>query len=381
MTQKKYTIGYVADNNPFTNKNAWSGLVYKVREAIENAGFDVVWINCRPNSKIDRLAEEANKLVHGKATMYCHTRSYHYLRAKAVDRKLLDKCDALFFPGGVQMMSYLRCNKPTVFYTDNTFRIMCGYYWGAMSDWQYRMGEKLERQAIANSTVILKASNWAAESVARDYGSDKPVYVLKFGANIDETDLRPITPYSGEGPLNILFSGVDWKRKGADVAIGTVEELRRRGIDARLTIVGLRSLPEQYRDREYINFAGFLNKTNKDEYARYISLMRDIHLFLLPTRAECAGIVFCEASAMGIPTFTYDTGGIPDYVKDGVNGYRLPLAAGAREYADKIESAVKEGKLQSLFDSSRQYYRDSLNWGVWSRQFREVMMPILEAKG
>ena len=37
-------IGYVSPTNPFTDRKAWSGLTYKVRESIERAGYDIIWI-------------------------------------------------------------------------------------------------------------------------------------------------------------------------------------------------------------------------------------------------------------------------------------------------------------------------------------------------
>ncbi len=45
------TIGYVTPYNPFTNRVAFSGVIYKVREAIEKAGVDVVWIPYRNDVK------------------------------------------------------------------------------------------------------------------------------------------------------------------------------------------------------------------------------------------------------------------------------------------------------------------------------------------
>lgn len=41
------TIGYVTAADPFHDRKAWSGTIYKVREAIENAGFNVFWIPVR----------------------------------------------------------------------------------------------------------------------------------------------------------------------------------------------------------------------------------------------------------------------------------------------------------------------------------------------
>ncbi len=36
------TIGYVTAADPFHDRKAWSGTIYKVREAIENAGVQCV---------------------------------------------------------------------------------------------------------------------------------------------------------------------------------------------------------------------------------------------------------------------------------------------------------------------------------------------------
>lgn len=49
-----------------------------------------------------------------------------------------------------------------------------------------------------------------------------------------------------------------------------------------------------------------------------------IFLFSL-TRAECHGIVNCEACAFGLPIFSYATGGVPSYVINDFNGFAFSL--------------------------------------------------------
>lgn len=73
-------------------------------------------------------------------------------------------------------------------------------------------------------------------------------HVLEFGANIDERDIVKTDIYHG-GPVNILFSGVEWERKGADIAIDTVKELNRKGVEAKLFLVGIKeeNIPEKYK--------------------------------------------------------------------------------------------------------------------------------------
>ena len=374
MENKKLIVGYVCDSNPFTDKTAWSGLNYKIRESIENAGCKVVWLSCRPNGKLAKFCRLWNERFHGKSTMFEHTRFFFRLRARAIDKTKIDQCDILFFPRGAQVMKYLQCDKPFIYYSDATFQLLCGYYWEPLTKWQYRIGNSLEAYAIKKSCINIRASHWAADSVVRDYGYDSDhTYVLGFGANLEDVDMKPVEPYTGRGRLNILFSGVDWKRKGAEIAIHTVELLNDRGVDAHLFLVGLRSIPEPYQNHPYVKNVGYLNKSIPEQYDIYVQTIRKCHLFLLPTRAECAGIVFGECSAYGIPIYTYDTGGIGDYVVNGKNGFRLPIIAGSEDFANIIIDTISSETQRNLHDNCLEMYKNNLNWGVWSLNFRKIV--------
>lgn len=374
MKSKKLVIGYVCDSNPYEDKTAWSGLNYKIRESIENAGFEVIWLDCRPNGRLSKLCRLWNEFFHGRDTMYEHTRFFFKLRAKAINKTELEKCDILFFPRGAQTMNYLNVDIPYIYYSDATFQLLCGYYWPSLSKWQYRIGNTLETYAISNSRINIRASHWAANSVVRDYHySADHTYVLGFGANLDDKDIIPVKPYDGHGRLNILFSGVDWGRKGAEIAIKTVEILNEKGVDAHLLIVGIMSFPKQYINHPFVENIGYLNKSNLSQYNKYIETIKKCHLFLLPTKAECAGIVFGECSAFGIPIFTYDTGGIGDYVINGENGYRLSPSAGPYEFSDLILSLIKNGDYQNLCTGCLRIYREKLSWRIWSHGFNEIV--------
>lgn len=372
--ERKIVVGYVCDSNPFTDKTSWSGLNYKIRESIENAGCKVVWLSCRPNGKLAKLCRLWNEWVHGRSTMFEHTRFFFRLRARAIDQTMIEQCDVLFFPRGAQTMKYLKCDIPFIYYSDATFQLLCGYYWEPLTKWQYCIGNSLESYAIKNSCINIRASHWAAKSVICDYGYDMAhTYVLGFGANIEDSDMKPVEPYSGQGRLNILFSGVDWKRKGAEIAIRTVELLNEKGIEARLYLVGMRSIPEPYQNNPFVENVGYLNKSVPQQYDRYVQTVKKCHLFLLPTQAECAGIVFGECSAYGIPIYTYDTGGIGDYVINEQNGYRLSVTAGPVEFAEKIISTLSVDKQQSLHEGCLRAYREKLSWKVWSKGFWYIL--------
>jgi glycosyltransferase involved in cell wall biosynthesis len=103
--------------------------------------------------------------------------------------------------------------------------------------------------------------------------------------------------------------------------------------------------------------------------------------FILPTRAECSAIVFSEASAFGLPIISTRTGGVPDYVQDGVNGYCLPPGSGGSEYADLIHNIFhQEKKLSILRSTTREWYERELNWKRWLYGFEIILNRIRKNK-
>ena len=138
-------------------------------------------------------------------------------------------------------------------------------------------------------------------------------------------------------------------------------------------MAGLKSIPPEYENHPHVTNLGFLNKNNPEQYKLYVDTIRQSHLLLLPTKAECAGIVFSEAAAYGLPTYTYLTGGTGNYVIDGVNGYALPPTATAKDFADAIECSLGAEQQQKLQEGALKMYRERLSWDAWARRFREII--------
>lgn len=368
------TIGYVSQANPFKDKKAWSGTIYKIREGIENAGYKVIWIPYSTDTFKHKVYKGLMNLVFGKNVLKDHNKYYYKLCADTIDMNLVSKCDYLFFPGGAQMAAYRKFNKPIIYYTDANFKIMVDYYWYNLPKWIIKQGNETERLGIQNSYINIRSSKWAADSVVNDYnGNPKRNYVLEFGANIDYKDIIQSKPYKNNETLNILFSGVAWIRKGGDIAVKTVQLLNQKGIKANLFITGISNLPSKYQNLPYIKNFGFFNKNIAEQYQQYIKIISSSHIFLFPTKAECSAIVLCEASAFGLPIFTYDTGGLANYVLNGVNGYRLPLKANETDFANNIITCIKNNELEKLSHGGIKLFNEKLNWNAWSKSFRKIM--------
>lgn len=365
-------IGYISPTNPFTDRKAWSGTHFNVCQSLIAAGHEVQWIQYSVRSF--RVRASAKLLKHIVFDLNL-TKEIGKAKVKSITANLSDY-DLIFVPAQSDIVSAIRTETPIIHYSDATVHVMLDYYWYGLSRLQRKIAENVEQKAINNTALNIYSSYWAANSAINDYHAEPDkVVVLPFGANIDDNEIVPAEPYK-RGTLNVLFSGVDWERKGGQIAVDAVRELNKRGIKAELTICGIKELTPEIANLPFIKNAGFLNKNDPDQYKKYMDIWRNTNVFILPTRAECSAIVLNEASAYGVPSLTTDTGGLADYVINDVNGKRLPLSAQGVKYADVIESWINEEKFDSLCSGAKQVYRNSNSWTAWQKEFNQAISKI-----
>ncbi|HEY8996360.1 MAG TPA: glycosyltransferase family 4 protein [Edaphobacter sp.] len=293
------------------------------------------------------------------------------------------KHDVLFAPLASNEVAYLKTSVPIVYLSDATFKALENYYFSidSVSDLYRKQGTHLETRAIEKSAALVYCSNWAAESAKKDYGAAPgKVHTIPLGANIDAPPAREsLHKGSTDGKCRLLFVGRDWQRKGGQIALDAFLALRFMGVDAQLTIVGCQP-PQLIHDPNLV-IIPFLNKKVDADRKRLEDLYYTADFFLLPTRAECFGMVFCEANAYGLPIVSTATGGVSTIVEEGVNGFLLPLEARGEEYAQVIERAWKDQPFyQSLRTSTRDRYDRVLNWKSWAESVRDVMESVVYRK-
>ena len=74
--------------------------------------------------------------------------------------------------------------------------------------------------------------------------------------------------------------------------------------------------------------------------------------------------MFCEASAFGLPSLSYATGGVPDYVRDGVNGACLPVGTPAEGFANAVQEMLQDAdRYEALCLSAFNEYATRLELG------------------
>lgn len=356
----------------------WSGTAFFSKQAFQQYVGEVIDFSPAPFSTTPyKIAGRVIKTLTGYEYAYNHDVPFARRLGKHFSQLLAKgSYDLIFSPAGSAALAYLQTDIPIIYYSDATWHVVHNYYkcYTNMPPRIAEAADQLDRLTLQKSTLSLFCSDWAAQSAIRDYGVDPSrVHTVYIGANLLSPPSRVLALQREIGDrVRLLFVGVSWENKGGAIALQTLEALLERSIDAWLTVVGC-EVPEGVHHPR-MEVIAFLNKQNAEERDRFERLWEEATVFILPTRFEAAGIVFCEAGAYGVPVVATRTGGVGSLVKEGVNGYTLSPESGGREYAEKVMEIISDGSVyKALCRSSREEYEKRLNWEVWGLRVAELI--------
>lgn len=364
------------------NKANWSGLNYFIYKAAAEVSPNIraeygfrakhtLWIKIR--NKLSRIF--GYNFYYDLTTPFC--RQY----GAQINKHLKDiSPQEVIFTLNSQLIPYLRLHNKIILYNDATLANLYGYYdyFSNLSPWERKQAFANERRSLKRADLLFFASDWAAHSAIRDFGADPAkVHVLPFGANLESV------PSSGEiseligqrtlRPIRLLWVGVDYERKGGDLAMQVAAILNQQGFETILTMAGVENLPGENLPGFVIN-AGRIDKQSTNGEARLAELYRQADLFILPSHRECYGVVYAEACAFGLPIIAIQTGGVPTIVHQEENGWLFSEKAKAGDYAQKIVEWVTDHKVYvKLALGARQAYDERLNWDLVSRRMHEII--------
>ena len=368
-----------------TDVRAWSGSVHFLANSLRDQGMDLdVIAPLLKNRLLFRKAVNRMRTMAVPGTFLSAERTHSMARrfAREIgDRFRRGSGTAVLSPGSIPV-ALLDPSIPHAFFTDATFAGLLdeypeleGYDERAISE-----GHELEEQALKGSARIFYPSHWAARSAVTRYGADPArIRVLPFGPNLDLLPHRDEVMRSlerrGMDHCELLFVGVTWERKGGPFAVQVADRLNARGIPTRLTVVGC-TPPAPLPD--HVRVVPFIAKDTSEGQLRLIGMMLDAHFLIMPSQAECFGIVYAEASAMGLPSLARDTGGVGDAVHDGANGRLFPPDATPEEYAAAVEQLLSDtDRYRELAERSRLEHETRLNWPATARAMRDELSTLL----
>lgn len=361
------------------DKKIWSGTVYNLSKIVMKS-YEVQSIVIKDFFINKALRKMINKLFHkNKKTMLTSFLDRIILKNK-IKRAMREGIKLFFVMANSDLIASGGIPKgcKLIYLSDATYHAMVNYYYFDNVHDQ-KIGNQAEQKSINRADAIIYSSEWAKEDAINYYNAlEEKVTIIPFPSYIEDYYEKKEN-LNDKKTIHLLFVGVEWERKGTDLAIGCVDYLNKSQNDITfdLTIIGL-DKPENKYYENYIVFKGRLYKDNPKEYNQLITYYKNSDIFILPTKAECSAVVFSEACMYGLPIFTHETGGIGTYVKDKYNGIKLPLGSTGRNFGEKIFEMIKEQKLQEYSDNARYYYEEKLNTDSWKNKFEKVVKNTLD---
>lgn len=155
-----------------------------------------------------------------------------------------------------------------------------------------------------------------------------------------------------DSPL-LLYVG----RLSAEKEIDQIKPILKAIPSARLALVGdgpYRAELEKHFADTHTCFAGYM--TGRELGAAFASA----DAFVFPSRTETLGLVLLEAMAAGCPVVAARSGGIPDIVQDGVNGYLFDPEDPQGAIAATQQLLANHSQRETLRHNAR---REAERWG------------------
>jgi hypothetical protein len=171
------------------NALAWSGTGFTMGARLKAAGAEIEYIvplkkQYNPINILRYLVND--KILRKHDHPHRDPGFLRYYGEQVTQRLVSSTADAIVSPGGLAL-TYARTHIPMVMWTDCTFANLLNYYptFSNLSARTIRNGHEAERRALANCSLLLFSSKWAADSAIHDYGIDPAkVHIVPLGSNL-----------------------------------------------------------------------------------------------------------------------------------------------------------------------------------------------------
>lgn len=230
------------------------------------------------------------------------------------------------------------------------------------------LADRLNAASARGYDRIVCPSRFAAQEFTR---LGVAASVVPLGVDLDTFSPHPADLPGGSRPrrLEILHCGRLAKEKNPALSIRTLEELVRRGVDARLTVLGHGPMHGQLRTRSAglpVVFEPYLS-----DRSRIAELMRSADVAIAPGPVETFGLAALEAMACGTPVVCPDQGALQEVV--GSAGVAAPSDPAA--FADAVLqlTARSAGRVEARRQAER------FTWENSARRMLEVHHEVLAA--
>jgi glycosyltransferase involved in cell wall biosynthesis len=238
----------------------------------------------------------------------------------------------------------------------------------------YYLAQKIAGSRFVTCISFFAQSQLEKVTPGRDWGKFD---VARLGVDCEHFAPRPFR--AAPGCFEILCVGRIVPAKGQRILIEAVAHLLAEGRDVRLRLVGdgpdraeLQDMVAERGLAERVVFAGSVNQDRIQEFYRAADV------FAMASFAEGIPVVLMEAMAMEIPCVATGINGIPELIRDGVDGLLVP-PSDVDGLAAALGRLIEDAELrESLGKAGRRRVQECYEIGKSADRLAEVFRRRLE---
>jgi len=235
----------------------------------------------------------------------------------------------------------------------------------SLADSEAKCARKDQELALADTVVV--PSSFVKETLAMYPGPAKKIVVNPFGVPAQIAAPRTIT--DPDKPLRVLYVGSLTQRKGIAYLFEAIEKASKA---VTLTVIGRKVGSSELLDTYCAKHRWIASLPNVEILAE----MRQHDVFVFPSLFEGMALVTGEALSQGLPVITTPNSGGADILRDGIDGWIVPVRDPDAITARLMQLHDDRELLQQMSDSAREQAAQ-LDWQGYEdrtvRMVREVL--------
>lgn len=229
------------------------------------------------------------------------------------------------------------------------------------------------RRIWQRAEKVVALSDALAETASRT-APEIDIEVIPNGIDIDQ--FSPPEQRHRRTPIRLITVARLLERKGIHTILEALAKPSR--LPVQLQIIGtgpyearLRELVNELHLADRVSFLGFVPNEKLPAY------YRSADIFVLPSATESFGLVFAEAMACGLPIIASNVGGIPETVRDGIDGLLCPPDDPMALRGNLVRLMSDFGAREEISQSQRQRILRYYPWEHIAERYAELYRSVL----
>lgn len=204
------------------------------------------------------------------------------------------------------------------------------------------------KRLIQEARAIVVPSKFLKKKVIEQGFSGDKIKLIHHGVDLQVFSPSNKKPHQG----HIAFVGRLVPVKGLAYLIKALGKISKESIGFFLSVIGDGPMRAEYETLASIEIGAGYQFLGSQPHEVVQELLSTCYVFCVPSitlpngQAESFGLVFAEAQAMGVPVVSFDTGGIPEVVDNGVTGI-LVQEKNVNDLANALKRVLTEPDLRN----------------------------------